>query len=66
LLLVDINTAGSDALQTLPGIGPVLADRILQYRSEHGLFGSVEELIEVNGIGEKTLADLLPFVVAGP
>jgi competence protein ComEA len=66
LLLVDINSAGSEALQTLPGIGPVLAARIVQYRSEFGPFGSAEDLTQVSGIGEKKLADLLPFIIAGP
>lgn len=66
LLLVDINTADSAELQTLPGIGPVYADRIIKYRSEFGPFESVEQLVQVNGIGEKTLADLLPFIVTGP
>lgn len=52
---VDINTADVLQLQTLPGIGPVLAERIVQYREEHGPFQSVEELLQVKGIGEVTL-----------
>jgi competence protein ComEA len=59
---VDLNTATLEALDGLPGIGPVLAQRILDWRSEHGRFGSVDELSEVSGIGEKTLADLRPEV----
>jgi competence protein ComEA len=66
LLLIDINSAGSEELQTLPGIGPVLAERILQHRREFGPFERAEDLVQVKGIGDKTLADLLPFVIAGP
>jgi competence protein ComEA len=66
LLLIDINAAGSEELQTLPGIGPVLAERILQHRRAFGPFERAEDLIQVKGIGDKTLADLLPLIVAGP
>ena len=52
---VDINTADVRQLQTLSGVGPVLAERIVQYREEHGPFQSVEELLQVKGIGEATL-----------
>ena len=50
------------ALDTLPGVGPVLAQRILDWRIEHGRFTSVEELGEVSGIGEKLLSQLTPKV----
>ena len=53
---VNINTAGLDELQRLTGIGPALAQRIIDYREEHGPFQSVEDLLEVKGIGEATLA----------
>ena len=53
---VDINAAGLDELQRLTGIGPALAQRIIDYREEHGPFQSVEDLLEVKGIGEATLA----------
>lgn len=53
---IDINRAGSGELQRLDGIGPVLSERIIAYREEHGPFRSVEELLEVKGIGEKRLA----------
>lgn len=59
---VSLNTADLAALDTLPGVGPVLAQRILDWRSEHGRFTSVEELGEVSGIGEKLLAQLTPKV----
>ncbi len=60
---VDLNSATLDALDGLPGIGPVLAQRILDWRRAHGRFSSVDELGEVSGIGEATLSDLAPLVV---
>jgi competence protein ComEA len=59
---VNLNTATLEALDGLPGIGPVLAQRILDWRTAHGRFSSVDELGEVSGIGESTLADLRPVV----
>ena len=53
---VNINTADSEELQTLNGIGPSMAARIIQYRDDNGKFGSVDDLLNVSGIGEKTLA----------
>ncbi|POM24363.1 ComE operon protein 1 [Actinomadura rubteroloni] len=61
---VDLNTATSDDLQRLPGVGPVLAARILAYRTEHGSFRSVDQLQEVSGIGPRRFADLKPQVRA--
>ncbi len=63
---VDLNTATSQQLQELPGVGPVLADRIVAYRQQHGGFDSVGQLQEVAGIGASRLADLEPLVQAGP
>jgi competence protein ComEA len=60
--LVNLNTATSEQLDTLPGVGPVTAQKILQWRAAHGAFSAVDELLEVDGIGEKTLADLAPLV----
>ncbi len=60
--LVNLNTADQATLETLPGVGPVTAAAILQWRTEHGGFTAVEELLEVSGIGEATLAELTPFV----
>lgn len=60
--LVDLNSAGEEELEELPGIGPVLAGRIVQWRTTHGRFTSVDELGEVDGIGEKVLARLRPLV----
>ena len=59
---VSLNTADATALDTLPGVGPVLAQRILDWRAAHGRFTSVDELGEVSGIGEKLLAQLSPLV----
>lgn len=51
---VNINTAGSDELQTLTGIGPVTAQKIIDYRTENGRFSSIEDIKNVSGIGDKT------------
>ena len=59
---VSLNTADLVALDTLPGVGPVLAQRIVDWRTAHGRFTSVDELGEVSGIGEKLLAQLTPLV----
>ena len=55
---LDLNTATAEQLDTLPGIGPATAAAIVTYRQEHGRFASVDELLEVRGIGEAKLADL--------
>jgi competence protein ComEA len=60
--LVNINTADQVALESLPDVGPVTAQSILAWRSEHGAFTSVDQLLDVDGIGEATLAKLAPFV----
>jgi competence protein ComEA len=54
--LVDLNTADVTALDSLPGIGPVLAQKIVDWRTEHGRFASVDQLREVSGIGESKFA----------
>jgi competence protein ComEA len=58
--LVNINTATLEGLEVLPGVGPVTAQKILDWRTAHGSFSSVDELLEVDGIGEKTLAEIAP------
>ena len=60
--VVDLNTADQATLETLPGIGPALAGRIIAWRDEHGGFTAVEDLLEVSGIGETRLEDLRPRV----
>jgi competence protein ComEA len=59
---IDLNSATESQLDTLPGVGPVIAGRIVQWRTEHGRFASVEELLEVSGIGGKVLENLRPLV----
>jgi len=60
--LVNLNTATADELDTLPGVGPVTAQSILEWREQNGGFTSVQELLEVDGIGPATLAKLTPHV----
>ncbi len=59
---INLNTAGTEELERLPGIGPVLAGRIIQYREENGSFLEIEELKEVGGIGEKIFMKISDFV----
>ena len=61
---VDINSASLEELQIAPGIGPSKAQSIIDYRNEYGSFSCVEELIEVSGIGEKTLAKIKDYYCA--
>ncbi|MEU1295030.1 ComEA family DNA-binding protein [Streptomyces sp. NPDC005840] len=60
--IVSLNTATADQLDTLPGVGPVLAQHIVDYRTRHGGFRSVDELRQVNGIGDRRFADLKNLV----
>ena len=55
---ISLGTATLEQLDTLPGIGPVTAQAILDHRTEHGPFASVDDLLDVRGIGEATLADI--------
>ena len=55
---MSLNSATVEQLDALPGIGPATAAAIVSYRQEHGRFASVEELLEVRGIGEAKLAEL--------
>jgi competence protein ComEA len=60
--LIDLNRADAAALEQLPGVGPVLAERIVAYRQEHGPFQAIEDLLSVSGIGERTLESLRPHL----
>jgi len=60
--LVNINTADQLGLEELPGVGPVTATSIIEWRTEHGGFSTVDELLEVSGIGEVTLEELRDLV----
>ena len=60
--LVNVNTATAEELETLPGIGEVLAATIVQHREEHGPFTSVDQLLDVSGIGEVTLEEIRDLV----
>jgi competence protein ComEA len=62
---VDLNTADAQLLDSLPGVGPSTAQAIIAHREEHGPFGSVEELLDVRGIGEAKLDALRDLVTAG-
>jgi competence protein ComEA len=64
--LLNINTATADELDELPGIGEVIAERIVAYRESHGAFASIEELAAVSGISERMVDDLRPLITAGP
>jgi competence protein ComEA len=59
---IHLNSATLEQLDTLPGVGPVTAQKILDWRTAHGSFTAVDELLEVDGIGEKTLADMAPHL----
>lgn len=63
---LNINRATLNQLVALPGIGPVLAARIVDYRAAHGPFAKVDDLVAVSGIGPSRLADLRPYVTTGP
>ena len=60
--LLDLNAASVGELETLPGVGPVTAAKIVTWREEHGRFSRIEELQEVAGIGPKTYAEIAPHV----
>lgn len=55
---IDLNTASAGRLEELPGVGPVLAERIVEFRDEHGPFATIEDLLDVPGIGEAKLAQM--------
>ena len=60
--LIDLNAATAMELDALPGVGPRTAERIIEYRREHGGFERIEDLMDVRGIGERTFLRLKPLV----
>jgi len=64
-VVVDLNTASSAELETLPGVGAKMAARIIEYRQKKGPFKKIEELMNVQGIGEKNFLKLKPQLTVG-
>ena len=60
--VVDLNAAGADELAEVPGIGDSIAKRIIEFRDKNGPFQSVDDLLKVQGIGEKSLQKLRPHL----
>ncbi len=63
---IDINSAGAADLSLLPGVGPAIAERIIEDRREHGAYESVAQLQRVRGIGPRTMERIVPFVRCTP
>lgn len=63
--LVDINAAGEDQLMGVPGIGPALAKKIVDFRKQNGPFQRVEDLMKVRGVGEKSFQKLRAYLTVG-
>lgn len=64
--VVNINTASPEELDTLPGVGPAIAQRIIDYRQTNGPFATIEQIMEVRGIGEATFAKLKDRITVAP
>lgn len=61
-VILNIDTATAEELTAISGVGTALAEKIVSYRQEHGSFSSVDELINIEGIGEQTLKKIAPYV----
>ena len=66
MVMVNVNTATAAEFETLPGIGTRVAERIVEYRKQKGAFKKIEELMNVQGIGEKSFLKLRPQLTVGP
>jgi competence protein ComEA len=62
---IDLNTASQEELMALPGIGEVLAKRIITYREERGAFSRIEDILNVEGIGKKRFEEILDLIALG-
>lgn len=62
---INLNTATQAQLESLPGLGPKVAERILEYRKQNGAFKKVEDLMNVKGVGEKSFLKLKPLLTVG-
>lgn len=62
---ININTATADQLTQLPGIGPTIAERIIEYRTANGEFASIFDLLDVKGVGEQTFRDISDMITTG-
>jgi competence protein ComEA len=60
--MVNINTASITELDRLPGVGPATAQKIIDYRNQIGRFSSIDQLLEVKGIGTKKLEQMRPYI----
>ena len=63
---INLNTATAEQLATIPGVGPRMAERIIDYRQKSGAFKKVEDLMNVSGIGEKNFLKMRPLVTVTP
>ena len=62
---VNLNTATAEQLASIPGVGPKMAERIIDYRQKNGGFKKVEDLMNVSGVGEKSFLKMKPLITVG-